>query len=68
MTCWRRLRDWQLAGVWDLIHFALLDWLARCDQMDWSRSWTAVPSEQCTAVTRPDRIPLIGPSAGASAI
>jgi serine/threonine protein kinase len=29
MTCWRRLRDWQLAGVWDLIHFALLDWLAR---------------------------------------
>ena len=29
MTCWRRLRDWQLAGVWDLIHFAALDWLAR---------------------------------------
>jgi transposase len=25
MTCWRRLRDWQLAGVWNLIHFALLD-------------------------------------------
>jgi transposase len=25
MTCWRRLRDWQRAGVWDLIHFALLD-------------------------------------------
>jgi transposase len=38
MTCWRRLRDWQLAGVWDLIHFALLDWLARCDQIDWSRA------------------------------
>jgi hypothetical protein len=37
MTCWRRLRDWQLAGVWDLIHFALLDWLARCDQIDWSQ-------------------------------
>ena len=35
MTCWRRLRDWQLAGVWDLIHFALLDWLARYDQIDW---------------------------------
>ena len=28
--CWRRLRDWQLAGVWDLIHFVALDWLARC--------------------------------------
>jgi transposase len=25
MTCWRRVRDWQQAGVWDLIHFALLD-------------------------------------------
>ena len=37
MTCWRRLRDWQRAGVWDLIHFALLDWLARYEQIDWSR-------------------------------
>ena len=26
------------AGVWDLIHFALLDWLARYDQIDWSRA------------------------------
>ena len=25
-------------GVWDLIHFALLDWLARNDQIDWSRA------------------------------
>ena len=38
MTCWRRLRDWQQAGIWDLIHFALLDWLARYDQIDWSRA------------------------------
>ena len=38
MTCWRRLRDSQLAGVWDLIHFALLDWLARQEQIDWSRA------------------------------
>lgn len=38
MTCWRRLRDWQRAGVWDLIHFALLDWLARNDEIDWSRA------------------------------
>jgi hypothetical protein len=28
----------QQAGVWDLIHFALLDWLARDDQIDWSRA------------------------------
>jgi transposase len=38
MTCWRRLRDWQQAGVWNLIHFALLDWLARFNQIDWSRA------------------------------
>jgi len=38
MTCWRRLRDWQRASVWDLIHIALLDWLARCDQINWSRA------------------------------
>jgi Tol biopolymer transport system component len=38
MTCWRRLRDWQLAGVWDLIHFAVLDWLARHGRIDWSRA------------------------------
>jgi transposase len=38
MTCWRRVRDWQQAGVWDLIHFARLDWLARDDQIDWSRA------------------------------
>ena len=38
MTCWRRVRDRQQAGVWDLIHFALLDRLARDDQIDWSRA------------------------------
>jgi len=25
-------------ALWDLIHFALLDWLARSDQIDWSRA------------------------------
>ena len=25
-------------GVWIMIHFALLDWLARVDQIDWSRA------------------------------
>lgn len=38
MTRCRRLCDWQLASVWDLIHFALLDWLARYEQIDWSRA------------------------------
>jgi transposase len=38
MTCWRRLRDWQDAGIWRLMHFAPLDWLARHNQIDWSRA------------------------------
>jgi transposase len=38
MTCWRRLRDGQEAGSWQLIHFVLLDWLARYGQIDWSRA------------------------------
>lgn len=42
MTCWRRLRDWQEAGVWQLIHFVLLDWLARDGQVEWS--WAVVDS------------------------
>jgi transposase len=37
MSCWR-LRDWQQAGIWQLIHYVLLDWLARCGQIDWSRA------------------------------
>ena len=38
MTCWRRLRDWQQDGIWDLMHFALLSWLARAGDIDWSRA------------------------------
>ena len=25
MTCWRRLRDWQAAGIWAKLHRVLLD-------------------------------------------
>src|SRR5580704_92543 len=47
MTCWRRLRDWQEAGIWQLIHFSLLDWLARYGRLiGRGRSWTAVLSGQ----------------------
>src|SRR6185436_8432586 len=69
MTCWRRLRDWQRAGVWDLIHFALLDWsLETIRLIGRERSWTVVPSAPCMAVTRLVRTLPIGPSAGASVI
>lgn len=38
MTCWRRLRDWQKAGVWDKIHKVLLSKLRKADQIDFSRA------------------------------
>jgi transposase len=38
VTCWRRLRDWQEAGVWDRLHRALLDRLGEADRLDWSRA------------------------------
>ncbi|OLP62037.1 IS5 family transposase [Xaviernesmea oryzae] len=38
MTCWRRLRDWQAAGVWAKLHRALLERLADADRLDWSRA------------------------------
>jgi transposase len=38
VTCWRRLRDWQAAGVWEALHHRLLDWLGDDGQVDWSRA------------------------------
>src|SRR5436189_459797 len=38
MTCWRRLRDWQAAGVWDRLHQTLLAELRSDDKIDWSRA------------------------------
>ncbi len=38
MTCWRRLREWQEAGVWEELHAVLLDRLRQADQIDWSRA------------------------------
>jgi transposase len=37
MTCWRRLRDWNAAGVWRRLHQVLLDKLNAADKIDWSR-------------------------------
>lgn len=38
MTCWRRLRDWKQAGVWEKVHRILLDQLRAADQIDFSRA------------------------------
>jgi transposase len=38
VTCWRRLRDWQRAGVFQQLHHQLLDQLGREGRLDWSRA------------------------------
>jgi transposase len=38
MTCWRRLRDWQEAGVWQKLHELVLAQLKEGDEIDWSRA------------------------------
>lgn len=67
MSCWRRLRDWTAAGVWQKIHSVLLDRLREADKIDWSRA--VIDSASVRAVfggTRPARTPQIGPKRAAS--
>lgn len=67
MTCWRRLRDWQEAGVWDRIHLACLERLQASDRIDWSRA--AVDSVSVRAVfggPERDRTPPTGQRLAAS--
>jgi transposase len=59
MTCWRRLRDWQQAGVWQKLHETLLAHLNAADLIDWSRA--VVDSASLRAVggaNIPARTPL----------
>jgi transposase len=48
MTCWRRLQEWQEAGVWDALTQTLLEHLREADRLDWSRA--AVDSATVRAV------------------
>lgn len=56
-TCWRRLRDWQAAGVWDRLHHTLLQQLGRADRIDWARAsldGASVPAKSVhTSVSSP---------------
>ena len=38
MTCWRRPRDWNDAGVWTRLHESLLAELHAAGALDWSRA------------------------------
>ena len=60
VTCWRRLRDWHEAGVWDRLHRVLLDELGQADAIDWERACldsASVPAKK--GAPRSGRIPPI---------
>jgi transposase len=38
MTCWRRLRDWHAAGVWEHLQRLLLEHLHGAHKIDWRRA------------------------------
>lgn len=38
VSCWRRLREWHEAGVWQQLHEALLAELRGQDKIDWERA------------------------------
>ena len=69
MTCWRRLRDWHAAGVWDRLHQVLLDRLGQADRIDWSRvSIDASTVASPGGAKKPARIRRIAANRARSAI
>jgi transposase len=47
VTCWRRLDEWQRAGVWEQLHALLLARLRAAGELEWSRA--VVDSSQVQA-------------------
>jgi transposase len=67
MTCWRRLRDWQAAGVWQRLHEVLLAQLQEADQIDWSRAVVdSAPLRALKGGPKPGRILRTKPNQAAS--
>ena len=65
MTLWRRLRDWQRAGVWARVHRVLLQRLADAGKVDWGRASadaSRVPAKGVTKKGAPARTRPTGAS------
>jgi transposase len=63
MTCWRRLRDWQVAGVWARLHKVLLDRLEASGRIRWDRAAldsTAVAAKKGAPRRAPTRRTVAG--------
>jgi transposase len=57
VTCWRRLKEWQEAGVWERLLSVLLDRLGGDDQIEWERASldsAIIPAKR--GPQRPERI------------
>ncbi len=69
MTCWRRLRDWQQAGVWQQLHLLLLERLQAAGQVDWSRACldsASVPAKKGARRLAPIPPTAVDPAASAT--
>ena len=63
MTCWRRLAEWNEAGVWQRLHEELLAELNAADKLDWSRA--VIDSSHVRAARRgPKAVPARSTAAG----
>ena len=64
MTCWRRPRDWQKAGVFDRLQELILARLEGAGGLDWSRAVVDASLVRAKGVkkggSRPARTPRIG--------
>jgi transposase len=68
MTCWRRLKEWHEAGVWERLHRVLLDRLGEADQIEWERASldsASIPAKR--GGQKPERIRQIKGRRGRSA-
>jgi len=67
VTCWRRLDEWQRAGVWERLHAVLLSRLRAAGEIEWSRAVADSSHVQAKkGAPRRARARLIEPETGPS--
>ena len=59
VTCWRRLDEWQRAGVWQELHAVLLARLRAAGELDWSRAVVPAPNTTSSSTDPGSRSPSV---------
>lgn len=62
MTCWRRLRDWQEAGVWENLFLVILQRLHDAKKIDWSRASIDASIVQAKSGTKKPALDIVDTS------